>query len=173
MNMFRPHASTSVKHMDMGSSTRPDKVDEKRMEMPMRGIPGLVSSVGTDSFKMALPGNKDKATTTVTVNITSATTFTRASTTVALSDLAEGTRVVVLGKFSTSTKTIAAERVMVGGEGKGMKEGNRKGLIERLKHLFFQKREEAKEISTEATSAAVVEGNGVGNLLFRAVLGWI
>jgi hypothetical protein len=82
------------------------------------GLPGVIASIGSASLTMTGHGAKN-ATTTFTVNVTSATSFHSGSTTIALSDLSVGERIIVVGKLATSTNTIDAKIINVmSGNGK-------------------------------------------------------
>lgn len=84
----------------------------------MRGIPGTVSEVDADHFLMT--SHLKDATTTLTVNVSAATSFVHGSSTSAsLADLSVGTKVVVIGKVATSTNTVTADRVVFGVQGMG------------------------------------------------------
>lgn len=182
--LFRSSSTTpkeggTWKDEKRASSTRPMK-DEKGMVRPMGKFAGVVTSVSSDSFAINLPGGKDRATTTLKVVVSSDTKFTKGSTTASLSDLSAGTRVAVAGTFSTSTKSIAAQHVLIGGDGmnKGKEMGEKKGLLMRFKH-FFEKRGKESEVKSDAsidaaanTPAAAVEGSAAASI-FQKFFGWI
>lgn len=119
----------------------------------MRGIPGIVTEVDTNSFIIAthLPpmvegirGSRmgqtgsttgavptqrpNVATTTLTVNVTNATTYRNGSSTASFSDITVGSKVLVMGRLSTSTKSVDATNVLIGiGNIGGPHEDNGKG----------------------------------------------
>lgn len=146
----------------------------QQMHPPMHGVPGIVTSVGSSSFTIALPGNREHATTTVTVNVTSATTYMRASSTAAFSDLSAGSRVEVIGQFSTSTKSVAATRVMIQGDMKKHEEPKKGfgGILMHIKDFFSAKHDGATDAERRGGPAAVVTSGIVGSLL-NTVFSWL
>jgi len=91
----------------------------------MRGIPGVVTEVGSGSFLIASRG-LGRGTTTLTVTVSDTTMYLHGSSTASFSDLSAGAKVIVFGKVATSTKTITAIRVQIGNDkGEGMKAGMR------------------------------------------------
>jgi len=165
------HGMPGPREDHMGSSS----AEHKPMPIaPQMGVPGIVASLGTSSFAMTLPGNKEHATTTFTVNVTASTTYQHASSTATFADVTVGAKVVVLGKVASSTKTIMAQRVVI--TGAGMKPEKKEGLINKLKHFFFGKfgphKDDAGEHTASSTPAAAVESSGIGSLL-KALFGWL
>ena len=115
----------------------------------MRGIPGIVTGIGTNSFTLAthlpplmgkgmqphgsttLPSPQNQGgvgTTTLTVNVTASTTYRNGSSTASFSDITVGSRVIVIGQVSTSTKSVNATSVLIGiGTQGGAHEDNGRG----------------------------------------------
>ncbi len=176
----------------MGSTSRPGGDDGRpgmrlgstteHMQPPMmRGIPGMVTEVSSDHFLMNTRGFKEGATTTLTVKVTSATVFRNGSTTGgSLADLSAGSKVVVMGKVATSTKTVSAERVMYGaGDGKGplpprMNDDHGKmpaGVINKLKELFSSRAGD-RASTAGGPAAAGANDDFVGGFM-QMLLGWM
>jgi hypothetical protein len=194
----------------MGSST------PGLMGPGVHGVPGVVSSIGTDSFTMTGRGlGTDAATTTLTVVVTSSTKFFKigmgreprmlqggmpqrveenasstgsttppvmASTTASFADLTVGAKVEVLGKIATSTKTITADRVMIGNDNGPMgrggdhmgsstgsttdthgKQGGFGGFLTKLKNLFGG--HGGDQNTTGGPAAASEGGDVISNIL--------
>lgn len=141
--------------------------------------PGTVTSVASSSFVMTVPPGKNHATSTVTVNVSSSTKFYHASSTSALADLSAGTHVEVFGKVSTSTQSIAAERILVGETKKEMVHAE-KGLLERIKDFFGGNKNATSTDATttdvkaeaHADASASVNRGFIVNLL-HSIFGWL
>ena len=163
------HGSTTP-DMHHGSSTP----EMHGMPPKMMGIPGIIASIGTNSFVMTVPRGKDHATTTLTVNVSSSTVYSNASTTASFSDLSAGTHVVVLGTVSTSTKSVTAKRIILNGDfhrKPDMKKGLG-GFLSHLKDLFGKHASSTEHMHASSTSAAAIESDFLSTL-FHKLFGWL
>lgn len=158
----------------LASTTREDL--HKVVQILRFSTPGVVTNVSSNSFMMTVPQGKDHATTTLTVNVSSSTTFMHASSTAALADLTAGTYVVVFGKMSTSTKSIAADRVIIGPMMPVMHEV-KKNVLDHIKDFFMgQKHASSTEVDVHAsTTASTTPGHDEGFVrkLLKSIFGWL
>lgn len=173
--MGRMGSSTAwgMGHMASGSPMRMGGVASSSDHMMMsHGIPGVVAEVDASSFLLAVHGKDGAATTTLTVNVTDATQYHQASTTVAFSDIVVGAHVEVLGKVATSTKTVAAEDVRIGGDGRLMKAvESHPGFFARIKAFFTGRHATSTEMS--GGPAAAAESDGVLGGIAHTLFGWL
>lgn len=167
-------------HWGIASTTREDLHKIGQVAAILRySTPGTVTSVASSSFVMTVPPGKNHATSTVTVNVSSSTKFYHASSTSALADLSAGTHVEVFGTVSTSTQSIAAERVFVG-ETKREMIHVEKGLLERIKDFFGGNKNATTTDATttdvkaeaHADASASVNRGFILNLL-HSIFGWL
>jgi hypothetical protein len=123
---------------------------------------------------MTLPGNKNHATSTVTVNVSSTTTFVRASTTASLADVTVGSKVVVIGKLATTSKTIVADRVVIAGDGMRKAQEHRiQHFLDRIRHFFFGKGgDDNGRMETEVHAEASASSSGLMAKL-SSLFGWL
>lgn len=166
------------------------------MHGELRGIPGTVTQVDANDFLMSTPGfGKSMSTTTFTVLLSGSTQFVKGGEmgmgsssgsipqpqTASLSDLAVGTHVVVMGKIATSTKTITADRVVIGGdrgpdagqrrgaEGQGPRQG---GILDFLKSLFGR-HSLPGGTANGSTTPPVQPAGGGGAAIWNFLFGWM
>lgn len=143
--------------------------------LPINGLNGTVSTVGTSSFTMQWPAVPHRfATTTVTINVTASTMYTgfiSATTTKAsFADILVGEHVIVAGNVSTSTMSITATRIhILDMRHQPVHPGSESGLggiLNRLRDLLG--------LGSSSGSAAAVEGNsGFLGSLFHTLFGWL
>lgn len=179
--------SSTVRGGRMGSSTedRDERMGSTTGMRPdvRRGVPGIVTSVGTTSFVMSGRGlGNDHASTTFTVNVTNATKYQHGSTTASLANITVGTKVEVLGTVATSTRTITADRVVFGmqdrmGDDRGKSEQapgqlKKAGFFEKLKHFFGVRSNTGSTTASGGPAAAGSSGDFMGTLA-QALFGWM
>jgi hypothetical protein len=167
------HSSSTV----MASSAHPEI--RKVVKAVLHGVPGIVTGVSTNAFTMVLPSNNEHTSTTITVTVTSTTKFMQGSTTAAFSNVAVGSRVEVFGKVSTSTRTIAAERILIVPASKMMNSekvsGEREGIMSHIKNILMGKHgsstsDRPEHMGSNSDSAAAIEGTGFFGTIFHAFL---
>lgn len=190
MKLFRGERSGEHANSALGSTTpreahaedtksgvgeRHSSTTPEGMMLRAKGLLGVVSSVGDSTFTVILPANKEHATTTFKVAVSSNTLFMHGSTTASFSDIAVGSRVAVLGKVASSTKTVDAKRVMIAPPvGSEMTtNGAKKGFFEKIKNFFTGKHEKGGERAATSSSAAVVEGSGVIQSVIKSFFSWL
>jgi hypothetical protein len=159
----------------------------KKLPPMMMGTPGMVASVAANSFTMTIPQERDRATTTVTVNVSSNTVFMGGAATSSLANIMAGSRVVVIGKVSTSTKSIAAERVIIM-QNQDMQmmqqSGNdqKRGVLQRIKSFFGGKRSDnsmqgdsqnSQNTMGNSGPAAAGQNDGIVSTIFHTIFGWL
>ncbi|HWU24129.1 MAG TPA: DUF5666 domain-containing protein [Candidatus Paceibacterota bacterium] len=166
-------------HWGVGSTTREDLHKIEQVAQFLRySTPGTVTSVASTSFVMTVPPGKNHATSTMTVNVSSSTKFYHASSTAGIADLSAGTHVEVFGKVSTSTQSIAAERILIGETKKDVIHAE-KGFLERIKDFFGGNKHATSTDATttdvkaeaHADASASVNRGFIVNLL-HSIFGW-
>jgi hypothetical protein len=174
--------------MDHGTSTGTSTMKHE-MPKPVAGVLGKVTTVGSNSFTM--DARLKDATTSITVNVMSSTTYRVGSTTGSFSSITSGLLVGVEGRVSTSTNTINAVTIFVlpdlknhpmqGMDDHHMASGtststpmmNKGGVIHWLKGIIMRKGQDYQDgPNGEHNGAAAAAGAGFGSVL-HAIFGWL
>ena len=191
----RPALATSTARVSSSTDMR-NKVREMK-DAGRRTVPGIVTHLTSSGFLMSARGlGNNHASTTLTVVITSSTTFktgkpgerikmatstmrTSATTTVqvaaSVNDVKVGSKVEVFGLLATSTRTITAERIHINRDGmnKGqeMRESQKPSFSDKVRGLFGKKATTSEALSSSGPAA--IGASEFVSALMDVLFGWM